>query len=45
VIVRAGVDDALKARVADALLAIHERHDLSPFGFARFARVTPSDYV
>jgi len=39
-IVRAGVDDALKARVADALLNIHERHDLSPFRFAWFARVT-----
>jgi len=45
VIVRAGVDDALKARLADALLGIHEQHDLSPFGFARFAPVTLDDYV
>lgn len=44
VIVRAGIDDALKARVAGALLGIHEQHDLSPFGFARFTRVTPEDY-
>ena len=41
VIVRNGVDDALKSRVADALLEID---DLAPFGFARFARVTAADY-
>jgi phosphonate transport system substrate-binding protein len=41
VIVRNGVDDALKSRIADALLEID---DLTPFGFARFARVTPADY-
>ncbi len=41
VIVRNGVDDVLKARVARALLEIE---DLSPFGFARFARVAAADY-
>ena len=41
VIVRNGVDDATKARVANALLEIG---DLSPFGFARFAPVTAADY-
>jgi ABC-type phosphate/phosphonate transport system substrate-binding protein len=41
VIVRNGVDDALKSRVANALLEIG---DLTPFGFARFARVTAADY-
>jgi phosphonate transport system substrate-binding protein len=41
VIVRNGVDDALKARIADALLSID---GLEPFGFARFARVAASDY-
>jgi ABC-type phosphate/phosphonate transport system substrate-binding protein len=45
VIVRAGVEEALKARVAGALLAMHEHHDLSPFGFARFAAVTAADYA
>jgi len=41
VIVRNGVDDALKACIADALLEID---DLRAFGFARFARVTAADY-
>lgn len=40
-IVRNDVDDALKSRIADALLEID---DLAPFGFARFARVTAADY-
>jgi phosphonate transport system substrate-binding protein len=44
VIVRGGVDEALKGRVASALLAMHEHHDLSLFGFARFAPVKTSDY-
>ena len=35
-IIRSGVDAEEKRRVADALLTIHERHDLSPFGFSRF---------
>ena len=33
--------DALKARIADALLEID---DLTPFGFVRFARVSAADY-
>jgi phosphonate transport system substrate-binding protein len=41
VIVRNGVDDATKSRIAEALLAMD---GLEPFGFARFARVTPADY-
>ena len=44
VIVREGVDDALKSRLAEALLRMHEQHDLAPFGFARFAPVTDADY-
>ena len=44
VIVRNGVDDALKTRIATALLSIHARHDLAPFGFTRFARVDREDY-
>jgi len=41
VIVRNGVDDGLKSRVAEALLEID---NLAPFGFARFARVTAAAY-
>lgn len=41
-IIRNGV--ALKPCIAEALLAMHERHDLAPYGFARFAPVTPADY-
>ena len=41
VIVRNGVDGALKSRIAAALLAIDGLH---PFGFTRFARVTAADY-
>ena len=41
VIVRNDIDEAMKSRVASALLEIG---DLSPFGFARFAPVTAADY-
>ena len=41
VIVRNGIDDAVKSRIAEALLAID---GLEPFGFARFALVTAADY-
>jgi len=44
VIVRAEIDDALKRRIGAALLSVHERHDLSRYGFARFAPVTSADY-
>jgi ABC-type phosphate/phosphonate transport system substrate-binding protein len=40
-IVRNGVEDALKSRLAAALLEID---GMAPFGFARFAPVTPADY-
>jgi len=41
VIVRNGVDDALRSRLGAALLQVD---GLEPFGFARFAPVTPADY-
>ena len=41
VIVRNGVGDPLKSRIAGALLEID---GLAPFGFARFARVSAADY-
>ena len=43
-IIRAAIDDAEKARVARALLTLHERHDLAPFGFARFVEPDASLY-
>ena len=41
VIVRNDVDDAVKSRIASALLSME---GLEPFGFARFAPVAASDY-
>jgi hypothetical protein len=41
VIVRNGVDGALKSRLGAALLEIE---GMEPFGFARFAPVTPAHY-
>src|SRR5262245_44927898 len=41
VIIRDGVDDELKSRIAAALLEIE---NLAPFGFARFAPVAAEDY-
>jgi ABC-type phosphate/phosphonate transport system substrate-binding protein len=35
-IVRVALDASAKARVANALLTLHERHSLEPFGFRRF---------
>jgi phosphonate transport system substrate-binding protein len=35
-IVRAALDASAKARVANALLTLHERHSLEAFGFRRF---------
>ena len=45
-IIRSGVDPVIKARVAGALLTIHERHGaaLSRFGLARFAAPDESLY-
>jgi phosphonate transport system substrate-binding protein len=45
VIIRSGVGADDKRRVADALLTLHERHDLSGFGFARFVEPDPSLYA
>jgi phosphonate transport system substrate-binding protein len=35
-IMPAAAEQAIKSRVANALLTLHERHSLSPFGFHRF---------
>jgi hypothetical protein len=35
-IIPAAADPSAKTRVANALLTLHERHSLSPFGFERF---------
>jgi phosphonate transport system substrate-binding protein len=46
-IIRSAVDPAMKARVAEALMTIHQRHgaELSHFGLARFAPPDESLYV
>ena len=45
VILRAAVSPSMRTRIANALLSIHERHDLAPFGFARFATVDTAAYT
>ena len=46
VIVRSGLDDAMRRGIAEALMTMHERHgeSLAAFGFARFAEADPSAY-
>ena len=45
VIVRADLDAESKARAASALLTLHERHALEPFGFTRFVAPDAALYV
>jgi hypothetical protein len=35
-IIPKSAEQSVKSRVANALLTLHERHALSPFGFERF---------
>ena len=46
-IVRAAIDASLKARIASALLTLHDNHaaELSSFGFARFVDADRSAYL
>ena len=44
-IVRADLDAELKARAVTALLTLHERHALEPFGFTRFVAPDAALYV
>jgi phosphonate transport system substrate-binding protein len=44
-IIRSGVDAGEKRRIAAALLTIHERHDLSGFGFSRFVEPDEALYL
>lgn len=44
-IIRATVDAVEKTRIATALLTLHERHDLSRFGYQRFVEPDESLYA
>ncbi len=46
VVVRRGIDDAMRQRISHALLTMHEEHaaGLAAFGFSGFAEADPAAY-